>query len=230
MAWFKKSDEEYQDLANPAAAGQNLVTEPAYPRAEPREPRVDARFPPATAPDSKTAMRSVGLSGAEESPGANQPTAGARPGEARVGEPRAAEVRAPVAPLAPAKRSSVLGATLRFRGDLTADEDLIVQGSVEGSIVHTQSLTIGPDGSMKGDVHARVIFVDGRVDGDLYAAESVTLRATAKLRGNVFAPRLSISEGAFFQGQIDMQSARALHAVPATALDNQAVDQVLSGT
>ncbi len=98
---------------------------------------------------------------------------------------------------------------LRFRGELSAQEDLIVQGSVEGSITHTQSLTIGTDGTMKGDIRARVIVIDGKVEGDLYATESVNIRATAKVKGNVFAPRVGISEGAFFQGQIEMQPSGA---------------------
>jgi cytoskeletal protein CcmA (bactofilin family) len=96
---------------------------------------------------------------------------------------------------------------LRFRGELSAQEDLIVQGSVEGTITHTQTLTIGTDGSMKGNIRARVIIVDGKVEGDLHATESVNIRATAKVRGNVFAPRISVAEGAYLSGQVEMQPA-----------------------
>jgi cytoskeletal protein CcmA (bactofilin family) len=181
-----------------------------------------------------------GRSGAEPSltrpeprvPGAEPRTPVPRAPEAgRTPDPRAAAEAAP--------RASVLGPTLRFRGELSAQEDLIVQGSVEGSITHTQSLTIGTDGSMKGDIRARVIVVDGKVEGDLYATESVNIRATAKVKGNVFAPRVGISEGAFFQGQIDMQpsgaavqehSARLRQAAMSPAIEGAAVDQMLSGT
>jgi len=94
---------------------------------------------------------------------------------------------------------------------------------------------------MKGDIRARVILIDGKVDGDLYATESVNIRATAKVKGNVFAPRVAISDGAFFQGQIEMQpsgaavqehSARLRQAAlnHPQALDGPQVDQVLSGT
>jgi cytoskeletal protein CcmA (bactofilin family) len=152
------------------------------------------------------------------------------PEPSRAADPKAAEG---------ASRASVLGPTLKFRGELSAQEDLIVQGSVEGSITHTQSLTIGTDGAMKGDIRARVIVIDGKVEGDMYATESVNIRATAKVKGNVFAPRVGISEGAFFQGQIDMQlsgaavqehSARLRHAATLPAMDAGAVDQMLSGT
>ena len=114
-----------------------------------------------------------------------------------------------------------------------------MQGSVEGSITHTQSLTIGTDGTMKGDVRARVIVIDGKVEGDLYATESVNIRATAKVKGNVFAPRVGISEGAFFQGQIEMQpsgaavqehSTRLRQAAMSPSMEAVAVDQMLGGS
>ena len=65
----------------------------------------------------------------------------------RTHEPRATDARAPEARPDSAPRASVLGPTLRFRGELSAQEDLIIQGSVEGSITHTQSLTVGTDGT-----------------------------------------------------------------------------------
>ena len=152
-------------------------------------------------------------------------------------QPRAAEARAPEARVPDAARASVLGPTLRFRGELSAQEDLIIQGSVEGSITHTQNLTVGTDGSMKGDIRARIIVIDGKVEGDLYATESVNIRATAKVKGNVFAPRVGITEGAFFQGQIEMQpsgaavqehSARLRQAALAPPLEGTAVDHMLN--
>jgi cytoskeletal protein CcmA (bactofilin family) len=163
------------------------------------------------------------------------------PGEPRSPAPRSAEPpRSPEVKVAEAaSRASVLGATLRFKGELSAQEDLIVQGSVEGSITHTQSLTIGTDGTMKGDIRARVIVIDGKVEGDLYATESVNIRATAKVKGNVFAPRVGISEGAFFQGQIEMQpsgaavqehSARLRQAALTPPIEASAVDRMLGGS
>jgi cytoskeletal protein CcmA (bactofilin family) len=223
MAWFKKSDDGEIDMLNVNSSGRATPQEPVTSRPEPREPRVEARVEPRTEPRAEP-----------RSPAA-------RPTPA---EPRAQEVRAPAAPVAPvrapeaAPRASVLGPTLRFRGELSAQEDLIIQGSVEGSITHTQSLTIGTDGSMKGDIRARVIIIDGKVEGDLYATESVNIRATAKVTGNVFAPRVGITEGAFFQGQVEMQpsgaavqehSARLRQAALTTpALEAPAVDHLLN--
>ena len=180
---------------------------------------------------------SSGRSGAPEPsltrPEPRVPGAEPRSPAPRIAEPaRASDAKASEG----ASRVSVLGPTLKFRGELSAQEDLIVQGSVEGSITHTQSLTVGTDGSMKGDIRARVIVIDGKVEGDLYATESVNVRATAKVKGNVFAPRVGITEGAFFQGQIEMQpsgaavqdhSARLRQAAMAPPLDGAAVDHML---
>jgi cytoskeletal protein CcmA (bactofilin family) len=210
MAWFKKSDDGDSEMINSNSSGRTTAQEPVTVRPEPREPRVDSRVEPRT-----PAMR---------------------PLEPRAQEARSPEVRAPES----APRASVLGPTLRFRGELSAQEDLIIQGSVEGSITHTQNLTVGTDGTMKGDIRARVIVVDGKVEGDLYATESVNIRATAKVKGNVFAPRVGITEGAFFQGQVEMQpsgaavqehSARLRQAAMGTpALDGNAVDQMMSAS
>jgi len=211
MAWFKKSDDGDSEMINANSSGRTTAQDPVTARPEPREPRIEPRTPPV------------------------------RPSEPRAPEARAAEARAPEA-RAPESgaRASVLGPTLRFRGELSAQEDLIIQGSVEGSITHTQSLTVGTDGTMKGDIRARVIVIDGKVEGDLYATESVNIRATAKVKGNVFAPRVGITEGAFFQGQVEMQpsgaavqehSARLRQAAMATPLmEGAAVDQLLNAS
>lgn len=213
MAWFKKSEDGETDMMNTNSSGRPTPQEPAA-RSEPRESRPEPRTPTARPADVRPHEM--------------------RPAEARGAEPRGAH------PPEAAARASVLGPTLKFRGELSAQEDLIVQGSVEGSITHTQSLTVGTDGTMKGDIRARVIIIDGKVEGDLYATESVSIRATAKVKGNVFAPRVGITEGAFFQGQVEMQpsgaavqehSARLRQAAQTMpVIEAPAVDKLLSAS
>src|ERR1700729_1973430 len=103
-----------------------------------------------------------------------------------------------------ADRASILGPTLYFKGDLSAEEDLLIQGRVEGSITHTQRLTGGPQGTGKANIHAQTIIVEGTVDGDLQAEKSVMVKESAKVCGNIFSPTVSILEGAAFSGNIDM--------------------------
>jgi cytoskeletal protein CcmA (bactofilin family) len=226
MAWFKKSEDGDSDMTNANSNGRPTPQEPTTARPEPREPRVDPRVDSRIEPRTPTVRMPDARSHEPRAP------------EVRSAEPRVAETRA----IDTAPRASVLGPTLKFRGELSAQEDLIIQGSVEGSITHTQSLTVGTDGTMKGDIRARVIVIDGKVEGDLYATESVSIRATAKVKGNVFAPRVGITEGAFFQGQVEMQpsgaavqehSARlrqAAQAMPSTSIDAPAVEKLLSAS
>ncbi len=104
------------------------------------------------------------------------------------------------------ERMSVLGPTLRFKGELSAEEDLLVEGSVEGAIHHTQRITIGPKGKVKANIRAALIVVEGTVEGDLHAQKSVKIKDTADVRGNVHAPSVTITEGAKFNGGIEMES------------------------
>jgi cytoskeletal protein CcmA (bactofilin family) len=120
-------------------------------------------------------------------------------------------------------RASVLGPTLFFKGDLSAEEDLLIQGRVEGSITHTQRLTVGAQGTVKANIRAQLIVVEGTVDGDLQAEKSVFVKETAKVRGNIYSPAVSILEGACFSGNIDMdgkkpvQSSKTETAAPRVA-------------
>jgi cytoskeletal protein CcmA (bactofilin family) len=100
--------------------------------------------------------------------------------------------------------SSVLGPTLKFKGELTASEDLLIQGQIEGSINHTSSLTIGKEGKIKANVKAEYIAVEGTVDGDLSGSRSVVVKESANIKGNIYSPTVTLREGATFNGRIDM--------------------------
>jgi cytoskeletal protein CcmA (bactofilin family) len=134
------------------------------------------------------------------------------------------------------RKVSVLGKTLVFKGELSADEDIILQGRVEGSIHHTQSVTVGIDGVVIGNTHARSIVVEGTVEGDLKGVVSVLIAATATVRGNIAAPRVGIMEGANFNGSVDMSSAVAAvrgsdtysAASADTGLSDRSVDRILA--
>ena len=122
-------------------------------------------------------------------------------------------------------KSSVLGPTLIFKGELSADEDLLIKGRVEGSIKHSSSLTIGDGGHVKANVAAEYIAVEGRVEGDLNGSKCVKIRETAKVDGNIVSPSVSLVEGATFNGKIDMDSdpAASVSDSPADRASNDAV-------
>lgn len=102
---------------------------------------------------------------------------------------------------------SVIGESLHFKGELSAGEDLIIEGTVEGKINQGKCcLTLKPNGNILADVNATKIFIEGTVKGDLHATVSVTVRDSAKVKGNIIAPKVAIEEGATFNGSIEMRS------------------------
>jgi cytoskeletal protein CcmA (bactofilin family) len=103
---------------------------------------------------------------------------------------------------------SVLGPSIRFTGELTSAEDLVVLGEINGTINQSTRVTVGPTGVVNASIRAGHIAVQGRVDGDLLASKSVVVHASAEVRGNITAPAISIEPGAVFTGSIDMEAAR----------------------
>lgn len=121
-------------------------------------------------------------------------------------------------------RASILGPTLRFKGELSAGEDLVIHGQVEGSIGPAPKVTIGPEAHVKAGVSADVIIVEGRVEGDLHAQVSIAVRPKANVRGNLEAPVVNIAEGATFNGGIKMEpGASQAKSLPGHARDASTV-------
>ena len=100
--------------------------------------------------------------------------------------------------------SSVLGPTLKFKGELTANENLLIHGQVEGSIEHSSLLTVGKEGKLKANVSAEYISVDGKVAGNLSGTKSVVVNDGADVKGNINCPKVTLRDGAVFNGKIDM--------------------------
>lgn len=101
---------------------------------------------------------------------------------------------------------SVIGETLHFKGELSAGEDLIIEGTVEGKINQGKCcLTLKPNGKLLANVNATKIFIEGKVKGDLHATVSVTVRASGDVKGNIVAPKVALEEGATFNGAIEMR-------------------------
>lgn len=103
------------------------------------------------------------------------------------------------------ERTSVFGPTLRFKGELKAQEDIKIEGRIEGSIVHQQKVIVGSKGEVVATVQAAQIDVDGKVQGDMSAKKSIKVSSTAVVRGNIRAPSVSITEGANFNGGVTME-------------------------
>jgi cytoskeletal protein CcmA (bactofilin family) len=110
------------------------------------------------------------------------------------------------APGAPQGRpgTCVFGAKTVIKGEITGDEDLVIEGNVEGQIRITRDLRVAPGGVLKATVEAQSVNVSGEVVGDCQATTRVEIQATGRLTGNIRAPKIVIAEGAMFRGNSDM--------------------------
>ncbi len=110
---------------------------------------------------------------------------------------------------------SVIGPTLVFKGELEADEDLVIEGQVEGTIAHHKKrLTVGKLGRVKADIDASSVLVEGQLVGDIYGEEVVTLAGSSNVTGNIFSRRIVIEDGAKFNGKIEMGERAKVTLVP----------------
>jgi cytoskeletal protein CcmA (bactofilin family) len=105
---------------------------------------------------------------------------------------------------------------LIIKGEITGSESLFVDGKVEGSInLPGNRVTVGRNGQVSASIAAREIVILGKVRGNVAASDRVDIRAEGALTGDVAAARISIEDGAFFKGGIDIKKADAKQAAPA---------------
>ena len=115
----------------------------------------------------------------------------------------------PAPSAAPRKMSNspiaTIGPSLMIRGDLTGDEDLVIQGRVEGEVrLAKNSVTVGKNGQVRADIHGHSIHVEGEVRGNLHGQQEVVIHASGRVQGNIIAPRVTLENGSKFKGSIDM--------------------------
>jgi cytoskeletal protein CcmA (bactofilin family) len=107
----------------------------------------------------------------------------------------------------PAEGSTVIGKSVVIRGDLSGNEDLFMDGDIEGTITLTESrLTVGPNAHVRADIHVRDIVVFGHVTGNVSASGRVDLRQSALVNGDIVAGRLSIEESAVLKGRVELKA------------------------
>ncbi len=102
--------------------------------------------------------------------------------------------------------SAVIGKNLIIKGEISGTEPLLIEGQVEGNInVNGCYVGIGPSGKVKATVNAAEVVVRGTVNGNLQVSERLEIRSGGSVNGDIVTRRLSIEEGAYFHGTIDMQ-------------------------
>jgi cytoskeletal protein CcmA (bactofilin family) len=99
-----------------------------------------------------------------------------------------------------------IGKSVVIKGELSGSEDLYIDGQVEGSIaLKNFILTVGPSGQVKASVEAKGIVVQGKLEGNLQVSDRVELRKSAIVSGDISTQRISIEEGAYLKGKVDIQ-------------------------
>jgi cytoskeletal protein CcmA (bactofilin family) len=127
-----------------------------------------------------------------------------QPTEVREGTGTAVPAALPAAPTA--APAAHIGKSLVIKGEVNSQEDLTVEGSIEGTVdLREHVLTIGSHGHIKAEIFAKVVIVEGTVTGTITASEKVDLRETGSVDGHLVAPRVAIAEGAHFRGKVQME-------------------------
>jgi cytoskeletal protein CcmA (bactofilin family) len=119
---------------------------------------------------------------------------------------------APIAPAAAApsvttsgpKQPAVIGPSMTIKGEIRAREELLVDGEVEGTLESQSLLTVGPNGKVRGNIKARQVAIFGSVRGNVEVTEKIAIREQGSLIGDIKGAGISIDDGAYFKGSIDI--------------------------
>lgn len=105
---------------------------------------------------------------------------------------------------ATSRQVAAIGPSMTIKGDIRAREELMVDGEVEGSLESQSQLTVGPNGKVRANIKAREVIVYGSVRGNVEVAEKIAIRDQGSLVGDIKAAGISIDDGAYFKGSIDI--------------------------
>ena len=149
----------------------------------------------------------------------DEPTSTARPQGEPVNQQRepaptpvpvqsAPPPRAPLpstpAPTNGARQQAVIGPSMAIKGEIRAREELLVDGEVEGQLESQSLLTVGANGKVRGDIKAREVAIFGSVRGNVIVTEKIAIREQGSLIGDIKSAGISIDDGAYFKGSIDI--------------------------
>ena len=110
----------------------------------------------------------------------------------------------------------MIGSTIKIKGDISGEENLVIEGKVEGTVsLEGHDLSVGQSGEVRADIAASIVRIDGEVTGDITGVEKVVVSKNGRVKGNIVAPRVTLEDGAKFKGSIDMDPAESASTKPA---------------
>ncbi len=111
-----------------------------------------------------------------------------------------------------------IGQSIQIKGEVIGNEDLTIEGKVEGKIfLQDHNLTIGANGRITAEIHAKTVLVVGEIVGNITADDKVEVAATGSMKGDIVSPRVVLADGARFKGSIDMDRKPGTATISAAA-------------
>jgi cytoskeletal protein CcmA (bactofilin family) len=104
--------------------------------------------------------------------------------------------------------NTVIGNSIMIDGEISGDEDLVIQGTVKGKIAVKESLFVEGTGVVEADIETQNVEIAGKVTGNILASDKVELKSDCRVVGDIKAPRILIADGASFKGNVDMDVAK----------------------
>ena len=217
MKFFDPKKKEPSVTNNPASTQRpsNLGNPNPVPVSNPQPQPASAPVPPASsAPQQQQKIEAVKPEPVKMEPPKPEPVKSEAPKPQPLTSAPTISMPAPelskvpsVAPKPAGK--TLIGNSVTIRGDITSEENLQIEGIVDGSIETNNDVVVGLEGRVNATIRAANIVIQGRVIGDVSASNRVELAPSALLQGNIRAPKLSIAETAKFKGSVDMRPKEA---------------------
>jgi cytoskeletal protein CcmA (bactofilin family) len=151
------------------------------------------------------------------------------PSTVEIAKEKPPAVPAPLPGMAPElpRSTAVIGKAMKIKGEIYSQEDLCVNGEVEGALeLNDHCLTIGPTGKAHSSVRAREVVVQGTIHGNVEAKDKIAIRKDGKLVGDIKTAGIIIEDGAYFKGSIDIVKLDSKASAPAPKEPTQAAGGV----
>lgn len=149
----------------------------------------------------------------------SRPAVPASPQTTKVETPMAESIRKDTSVSPQGSVQAIIGRSIVLKGEMSANEDLVIEGQFEGTVnLQDHCLTVGSNGKVKAEIQARQVVILGSVNGNVNAREKIEVRRSGNVTGDLTSASISIEEGAYFKGSIDiLREARQEERLPITA-------------
>jgi cytoskeletal protein CcmA (bactofilin family) len=125
------------------------------------------------------------------------------------------------APAMVSSQSSLVGKTLLIKGEIYSEDEILIEGKIQGKITVKNRVVIGRDGDVEAEIDARDVVIKGKVTGNVRGSQRVEIVPAGTLHGNITAPRVVIADSGIFEGNIEMkprdEKSKAVEEKPAAS-------------